>query len=145
MKEIQIYLAGKMSGLSYKEQNEYRVIIKRQLEQAAKWGGVKTRVINPVDYYNFANPLHQSESEIMDYDLARVEESKLIIVNIDGLNTSDGSKIEVYDAWKHKIPVIAYDEKGLYEELHPWTKRCITRVEPTLDSLIEYVRNFYFS
>ena len=74
-----------------------------------------------------------------------VTTSDIIIVNLEGLSTSDGTKYELHDANYHKrIPVIAFGETVLYEGLHPWIKRDITRVEPDVESLIDYLEEFYF-
>lgn len=79
-----------------------------------------------------------------DYDLAHVVSSDLIIVNLEGLNSSDGTKLEIHDAKYHnKIPVIAFGNKDLYNDLHPWVKRDITRVEKSVDDAISYIHGFY--
>lgn len=143
---IKIYLAGKMSGLTYEEMNEWRENIKRSIEKEADLVGLKNKVsvINPVDYYNFENCRHQTESEVEDYDLAHVISSNIIVVNLKGLNSSDGTKIELHDAnYNNKIPVIAFGEKKLYENLHPWVKRDITRVEENENDVVSYIRDFY--
>lgn len=44
------------------------------------------------------NPRYQNEQEVMKFDLNLVRGSDIVIVNINGLNTSIGSVIEVYEA-----------------------------------------------
>ena len=34
-------------------------------------------------------------------------------------------------------------DKKLYDELHPWIRDDITRVEDDMDSVVNYVANFY--
>lgn len=143
---IKIYLAGKMSGLTYKEMNEWRENIKRSIQKEADLVGLKDKVcvINPVDYYNFEKCRHQTESEVEDYDLAHVKSSDIIVVNLERLDSSDGTKIELHDAnYNNRIPVIAFGERQLYENLHPWVKRNITRVEEDENGVINYIRDFY--
>lgn len=133
-----------MSGLSFDEMNTWRKTLKIQLLSKASESGYQLKVINPVDFYNFEENIHQSESEIEDYDLAHVVTSDLIVVNLEGLESSDGTKIEVHDANFHKkIPVIAFGKDDLYKNLHPWTKRDITRVEPDIESVVGYIQDFY--
>lgn len=133
-----------MSGLSFDEMNNWRLDLKLQLQLAAEISGYKLQVINPVDYYNFEEKRHQSEVEVMEYDLAHVITSDVIIVNLDGLSTSDGTKIELHDAKYHnKIPVIAFGDKKLYENLHPWIKENITRVEEKIEDVVRYIQEFY--
>ena len=144
MKQLKIYEAGKMGGLTFSEMNNWRVELKNKLLNAAENADYKLLVINPVDFYNFENKRFQSEKEVEDYDLAHVITSDIIIVNLDGLNTSDGSKIELHDGNFHnKIPVIAFGDAELYNNLHPWIKRDITRFEKNIDDVVEYIRDFY--
>lgn len=146
MRDIKIYLAGKMSGLTYEGMREWRSYLKNKLISTAELRGLyKTYVVNPVDYYNFEEERHQSEREIKDYDLSHVLSSDIVVVNLDGLATSDGTKYELHDARKANIPVIAFGEYKLYEDLHPWTKDNITRIEENMDDVVKYIRDFYFT
>lgn len=133
-----------MGGLSFEKMSGWRIEIKEQLLDAADVSGCRLQVINPVDFYNFEEKRYQSEEEVADYDLAHVVSSDLIIVNLDGLNSSDGTKIELHDAKYHnRIPVIAFGDRKLYESLHPWIKRNITRVEKNMEDAVKYVKDFY--
>lgn len=143
MKEIKIYLAGKMSGLTYAEMNNWRHVLKNKLVSTADHHGYKAYVVNPVDYYGFEEVKHQNEREVKDFDLSHVLSSNIIIVNLDGLSTSDGTKYELHDARKANIPVIAFGDNELYESLHPWTKDNITRIEKNMDDVVKYIRDFY--
>ena len=143
-KTLKIYEAGKMGGLSLTQMNEWRVLLKNRLNVAAENTGYKLVVVNPVDFYNFEEKKNQSEIEIENYDLAHVITSDIIIVNLDGLSSSDGTKIEIFEAnYNRKIPVIAFGNRGLYEDLHPWIKNSITRVEDNPQDVVNYIRDFY--
>ena len=48
-------------------------------------------------------------------------------------------------ASQNNIPIIAFGDKELYDELHPWIKDDITRVEDDMDSVATYISNFYMS
>ena len=85
----------------------------------------------------------KNEQEVMKFDLNLVRGSDIVIVNTNGLNTSIGSVIEVYEAWKNNIPVIAYDERWDYNLIHPWLKCCFTRVESCAMDMCEYIKDFY--
>lgn len=141
---LKIYLAGKMSGLTYEEMNGWRQKLKAELLSAAEISGCQLHVINPVDFYNFKEKKYQSEKEVMEYDRAHVTSSDIIIVNLEGLNSSDGTKIELHDAKYHnRIPITAFGSMALYENLHPWVKEEITRVEETMEDAVRYVQEFY--
>ena len=143
-KTLKIYLAGKMGGLTLTQMNEWRVLLKNRLNVAAEVSDYKLVVVNPVDFYNFEEKKHQSEIEIEDYDLAHVITSDIVIVNLEGLSSSDGTKIELYEAnYNRKIPVIGFGERMIYEDLHPWIKNSITRVEDNPQDVVNYIRDFY--
>lgn len=144
MNKLKIYEAGKMTGLSFDEMNNWRQDLKTQLLLAGEVSGYKLQVINPVDYFNFEEKRYQSEKEVMEYDLDHVITSNVIVVNLDGLNSSDGTKIELHDAMYHnRIPVIAFGDNKLYENLHQWIKENITRVEETIEDVVRYIQEFY--
>ena len=133
-----------MSGLSFDEMNSWRKELKIQLQFVAEASGYKVQVINPVEFYNFEEKKYQSEEEVEEYDLAHVISSDIIIVNLKGLNSSDGTKIELHDAKYHnRIPVIAFGDKKLYDNLHPWIKRDITRIEESIEDTVKYIQEFY--
>ncbi len=143
-KELKIYEAGKMCGLSFDEMNRWRVDLKNILINEARYAGYQVQIINPVEFYNFEEKRYQSEEEVMEFDLYHVRTSDIIVVNLDGLSSSDGTKIEIHDAKYHnKIPVIAFGNKELYNNLHPWVKNCITRVENNILGIAEYIKDFY--
>ena len=140
MKELKIYLAGKMSGLTFFEMNRWRVVMKEQLTIAAS-DICNVRIINPTDYYNFENIRHKSEEEVMDYDLDHVKSSDILIINLDKVQTSPGTIVEIHTAWELGIPVLAF---GNNDALHPWIKRMIRRTDDTLEELVDYIKDFYF-
>lgn len=53
MNNLQIYLCGKMSGLSFQEMNSWRELLSVKFKSVASDINVKVKVINPVDYFNF--------------------------------------------------------------------------------------------
>lgn len=142
---LTVYLAGAMQGLTKEEMSKWRDIIGNSLMTYCAYsdGSCNLRVINPLDYFNFDETRFQTDMEVMKFDLQCIEKSNLVIVNVSRLNTSIGSSIEVYEAWKRGTPVIAYDENNEYESLHPWIKNCITRVDRTVSDLCGYIYDFY--
>ena len=144
-RDLKIYLSGKMSGLNSDEMSEWRRIAELNLQYNATFTNFRGTlyVFNPVRYYNYENQAHQTEREIKDFEIKHIVTSDIVIVNLDGLSTSDGSKYEIIMASQNKIPVIAFGDKKLYDELHPWIKDDITRVEDDMDSVVTYISNFY--
>ena len=144
MKKIKIYLAGKMGGLTLAAMNKWRIDAKHLLVAEADKSDCVVEVVNPVVFYNFEEKRHQTEIEVEEFDLGHVISSDIIVVNLNGLNSSIGTIIELHDAHYHKrIPVIAFGDKTLYSTLHPWVKNDITRVEDDIYGVVEYIRDFY--
>lgn len=145
MKEnFRIYLAGAMSGLSFEEMSSWRLDVINRVKRIYP-NDYKVRVVNPVDYYNFKEVLHQSELEVMKFDLNKVKKSDLVIVNMEHLNTSIGTIVECYEAHKNDIPVLAFGSDELYGNLHPWIQCCITRHDPKIADTLKYVKDFYLT
>ena len=140
---LTIYLAGKMAGLSIEEQTTWRKFVAAELDKYSDMANYKTNVISPCDYFNFEEKRQQNEREVMNFDISLVRSSDIVIVNTTELNSSIGSVIEIYEAYKNDIPVIAYDEKGWYRILHPWIKCCITRTDSCVKDICEYIKDFY--
>ena len=143
--DLTIYLAGAMCGISHEEQKRWRKKLKTALENCSYMCEKRINIISPVDYYNFEEKLQQSEREVMQFDLNMVKKSDIVIVNTDKLNTSIGSSIELYEAFKSDIPVIAYNFVSDCTYIHPWLKCCITRTEKSIDDICNYIMNFYLT
>lgn len=143
MDSLQIYLAGKMSGLSFSEMNEWRKNIKSIIKGYTMYLGINVSVVNPVEYFNFEEKRHKSELEVMKFDLNKVKSSDIIIVNMKGLNTSIGTCIELYEAYKRDIPILAFGSEEEYNELHPWIQCFITRYDNDYHDTAFYISEFY--
>lgn len=61
---IKIYTAGKMAGLTYNQQMEWR----SRLEQLIRERTDKSvAFIHPPKFYSYSRPAHKSEKEVMDW------------------------------------------------------------------------------
>ena len=144
MKVQSIYLAGAMG--CYKDEpekmNGWRLLATTILNSKANFKDVRLEIVNPVDYFNFEEPRrYKTQKEIFDFDLWQVVHSDLILVNLDRINDSAGTIIELYQANQiSKIPVVAFGDDS---DLHPWIRECINRIEDDLDGAIEYIDEFY--
>ena len=137
MKEFQIYLCGGMSGLNIEEQNTWRESCKEWL--LSQECDYSITVINPCDYFSFFNKRHQSEREIMNYDLNHVRNSNLLLTYFNAPN-SIGSAIEMYLAKELHIPVIGVSDGKV---IHPWILECVDRMFDNFEDALEYIKEFY--
>lgn len=157
---MKIYLAGSMTGMSWEEQNEWRIQLKLKLLEKRDFGGydMNLTIINPCEFFNYHNPENAcfSEKEAMDFDIYQIRHSDLIIVRFNN-PSSIGTAMELMLAKELNVPVVGWLDYDLSKEhdkysdfskkiesLHPWLQECCTRIFPCEEDVIEYVENFYF-
>jgi len=136
MNKFKIYLAGKMSGLTFEQMNSWR-------EKATQLFNQSTDLIhteNPCHYYNFELD-HDSftEHEVKKFDLWLVKNCDLVLVNLD-YPDSIGTAIELHmahDEWDK--PVIGFGTT----QNHPWIELSLTKQCKTLEEAIEHILLFY--
>ena len=139
-----IYIAGKMSGLNHTNMMTWRACVVDKLKTLAEINGTNCQIINPAEFYNYHNNAHKTEREIMQFELNHVKQSDVVIVNLRDINQSIGTCIEVYEAFKNNIPVVAFGTDEEHEVTHPWIKECISRHEETMEAACLYIADFYF-
>lgn len=138
----QIYLAGKMGGLTPREYNLWRQQFFNGCQRQRLLGEhAAFRILNPADYYGYDTQNEKSEKEIMRFELRAVEKSDIVIANLDSVETSVGTIMEIFHAYKKNIPIIGLKTDST--ETHPWIIECVDRVEENMEDLINYVFNYY--
>lgn len=134
MNKPKIYLAGKMSGLSFDEMNKWR----KEATELLRYENV--HIENPCYYYNFEmNPEDYTENEVKKFDLWLVKNCDIVLVNLDHPD-SIGTAIEVHEAYNNwNKPVIGF---GTVQN-HPWIELCITKRCETLEDAVNHIKDFY--
>ena len=145
MKDFTIYLAGGMGKFgkeNFDEGNKWRVLCKREFEDYDSQYYVY--VDNPNDYFNFIEERrrYQSQREIMEFDLNKVRNADLVIINFNDMY-SLGSMAELAIAYEKRIPVIGLDVDN--KELHPWQIEMCNRIFNNIGELVDYVEDFYLN
>lgn len=137
-KKMKIYLAGKMSELTFDEMNGWRKNIQEKIKD------YNIKIINPVDYYNFEiDNNFYNDLEVKNFDLHLVRNCDIVLVNLNYHN-SIGTAIEVHECYEnYKIPVISFASEHNYDNVHPWVKTSVSKNLPTMDEAIEYIVQFY--
>ena len=141
--KVTIYLAGKMSGLNKNDYCKWRSELTDALIDKAFLVGSSIQIINPTDYFDFEDMDRHLEKEVMQFDLNMVRQSDIVIVNVNGVSSSIGTAIELYEANRLNIPVIAYTDRDVEDDIHPWIENCFSTVQMSKDELIDYIRDFY--
>jgi nucleoside 2-deoxyribosyltransferase len=145
MDTYKIYLCGGMGKFgkeNFDEGNLWRRYCQKTLESYECDFLVKT--INPNNYFNFKDEprRYKSEREIMEFDINKVRNSDLIIVNFNDMY-SLGSMAELAIAYERRIPVIGLNETK--QNLHHWQIEMCIRIFDDIDELLDYVEDFYLS
>lgn len=140
MDRYNIYLSGGMSGLTEEEQTVWREKIRNAVVFEDYKYEKKPYFFDPTQHYSIFKSEHKSEREAMEYDLYKLRNSDLVIVNFNAPN-SIGTTMELALAKEHRIPVIGINTDG--KELHPWLVECCTRMCDSLREAVDHVINYY--
>lgn len=130
---------GKFGRENFDIGNEWRVYFQ------CKFSDYSNIVMcNPNNHFNFKDEIdYKSQREIMEYDLHRVRNSDLIIVNFNE-PASIGSAMELAIAYEKKIPILGLCEHKEDAELHPWLKEVCNRIFYNREELFLYTIKHYW-
>lgn len=142
-----VYLAGALT--CYYKENKF--------EKATKWRKMAEKYfeentdnfvcINPIYYITDNSDPHATDYEIMRFDLRKVKESKVILVNLESLYKSIETSDEIMYAWLNDIPIIGFlEDESLIDTLHSWKICQIDRIEigkGSQERAMEYIKNYY--
>lgn len=141
MSEVNVYLSGGMSGLSLEEQTKWRKAIRDEILYNCKLEK-KPVFFDPTQHYSVFEEEHKSEREAMEYDLYKLRNSDLVIVNFNSPK-SIGTSMELMLAKEYHIPVIGLNKDGL--DVHPWLIECTTRMCNDIREVVDHVVSFYLN
>ncbi len=146
MGKFKIWLCGAMSGLNLEEMDSWRVKAEMLFRELSTYTDY-IQVINPIDYYNFElDPKTYEQKEVKEFDLYQVKNSNIILVNLNHINTSIGTAIELELASRiWNIPIVAFNEENMENcEIHPWIELVINKKCKSLEEAVEYINDYYF-
>lgn len=142
MRDYNIYLSGGMQKFgkdNFEEGNNWRQYCKDALETFEC--GYKVKVCNPNELFNFKDePRYVSEREVMNFDLHKLRQADLVIVNYND-KWSLGTQSEIAIAYDRRIPVIGLNEDD--QQLHSWQFCMCERVFNNIDEMLDYIEDFY--
>lgn len=134
---MQIYLSGAMQDASIEKQTKNRKYIKETFKDYSN-----VEVFNPYEYFNYQNRFHQSEKEVMNFELRNTRNSSLLIYEEQGIK-SIGSSMEIAVAYENNIPILILNENCLV--LHPWINEMSDRVFTDINDMIDYIKWYYLN
>jgi nucleoside 2-deoxyribosyltransferase len=142
MSEVfRIYLAG---PVKYESDNgdTWRQQAVKILKQATADKDYVVKIINPNDFFSYEDGNAQSDRQIKQYYMDQILHSRLVLVSLDGTNTSPGTSAELQFAEDHGIQVIGF-ETG--REVYNWCKISCQCTFSSLLSAISYICDHYLN
>lgn len=141
-KIFQIYLSGGMQKFgkeNFNKGNNWRKYCKSTLEICEC--DYKVKVFNPNEAFNFYDePQYNSQREAMNFDLYKLRNSDLVIVNFND-KWSLGTQSEIAIAYDRSVPIIGVDTEK--QRLHPWQECMCERIFIDIDEMLDYIQDFY--
>ena len=134
-----IYLAG----CCEKVRKEERTIWRNECEKWFKANTDGFSVINPVSYFDYDGNDHQSESEVFRFFRRKVEESDIVLVNLENIRQSVGTICELAFAYKKDIPIIGFNSVQYRPDHHSWIDIMLDRSFIKAEDAMEYIKNYY--
>lgn len=87
---------------------------------------------------NFKDREVDSANEIVEFDLQDVREADILLVNYN--KPSIGTAMEVFYAAHHLGKFVVAFSPFAFQECNPWMVRFCTKILPSLDQAINYIR-----
>lgn len=144
-----IYLAGAMEvyGVKSEKAKDWRELCKEWFSRYYD----DFKVISPTDYYEYGENYHKTESEVFKFDLRKVRESDVILVNLNDIRKSIGTCMELKEANTYDIPVIGFLDENISVDkmkklIHPWVYECCDRIETgdtSMELAMAYIKGYY--
>lgn len=150
--KTKVYLAGAMA--TYGVTDEYPWRWRDNVKQWFKDNADSFKIISPTDYFRYGHNYHKTEKEVMRFDLRKVKESDIILVDLKNIRDSVGTLDEIFYAYLNNKPIIGFLETEqaytpaaeIANGLHPWIVEQIDRIEGGSDALekaMQYIVDYY--
>ena len=142
-----IYLAGAMSCYFNTDKHDYPKEWREEAKEYVKKLYDDITMVSPIDFYWIGKNYHQSETEVMRFDLRMVREADIVLVNLKDLHSSLGTSDEILYAFISGKPVIGFlEDESEVKNIHPWKIEQIDRIETGEDAMkhaIDYIYSYY--
>lgn len=142
-KRWKVYTAGRMSGIQYLDQINWRIDIQNAIMERTE---ENVEFIHPPYFYNYDEKNHRSDAEILEWEMSQLNDCDIVIVNLDGIESSIGTHMELGAvqginrfSGKH-IYVVGIGSPS--QELHPWIREACIRIEADMDDAAEYIAKY---
>ena len=111
-------------------------------ETANKELGMDFVMLDPMRR-NFKDREVDSANEIVEFDLQDVREADIVLVNYN--KASIGTAMEVFYASHDLGKFVVAFSPFTFEECNPWMVKFCTKILPTLEASIEYIKEHFIA
>ena len=139
MGRLKIYAAGACRHVP-DEGRAWREQVTKMLEQAAEWKNAQVSVVNPLDFFTYAENKQKSHKQVKKFYMNRIKNCDVVLVNLDSTDYSPGTAQEVQYAVDHEIPVVGFGTDKVY----PWLSDvdCDVTFEKITEA-VDYIRDYF--
>lgn len=135
MDKLKVYLSGAIKKTS----NEFQSWRDQCFDYNQYYNNLK--FIDPNRYFNYTNKLPQTERQCLDLFMYQVEQSDILLVNLDHSCVSCGTLAEIEHAFCHNIPIIGFGK--ITDSWYKWASERCSVIFRELEMAISYISNSY--
>lgn len=137
MNKTTVYLSGAISNVSAMFQ-DWR-------NKCLEWSdnGLYTCLTfnDPNIYFNYTDKLPKTNKQCLDLFMWMIEQSDVLLVNLESSEFSCGTCMEIEHAYCRNIPIIAFGEyPGTW---YSWAQERASIIFKTLEDAVEYINSSY--
>lgn len=139
MERLKVYEAGACRHIP-DEGRAWREQATKMLEQAAEWKNVQVSVINPLDFFTYAENKQKSHKQVKKFYMNKIKTCDVVLCNLEGTDYSPGTAQEIQYAVDHEIPIVGFGTNDAY----PWLSDvdCDVTFEKITEA-VDYIRDYF--
>lgn len=142
MKTYKIFTAGKMGGLGYNEQMNWRKEIEKLITSISDKA---ISFIHPPLYYQYKENDIENDVEAKTWEINQLKDSDIVIVDLSTIADSIGTHIElgivdtINSTSNRFIYIVGIGKPNIN---HPWISQILFHREDTLEEAADYISSY---
>lgn len=137
MRKLKVYLSGATKNVSTDFQSWRQMCL--DCEKHGMFSVLS--FIDPLQYFNYEKKQPLTDKQCMNFFMWQIEQSDVLLVNLDDSKMSVGTLGEVEHAYCHNKPIIGFGSHP--DTWYNWTKERCDIVLNNLDDALNYLDDFY--
>lgn len=135
MRSLNVYLSGATKNVDKEFQNWRN----RYME----FFDINLNFIDPIRYFNYTDKKPKTNKQCLDLFMWQIDNSDVLLVNLDYSEVSIGTAMEVEHAYCNNIPIIAFGEKD--ETWYSWIVERASVIFDSLEEALCYIDDYYYA